>query len=105
MRPALTILAGGLATALLVSGIRDETVAAPIVEERISLQCLTPFDAAELVRRRLADQDILVTINPNIEPGLLRIRATPTLLREAKELLANRDGAAASACLFPRATA
>lgn len=103
MRPLLTLVAVSLALALLLSGVRDSASAPAIVEERVSLQCLTPVDAAELVRHRLADENILVTINPNVEPGLLRILATPTLLKEAKDLLAIHDGAGSFACLLPRA--
>lgn len=105
MKTGLALLSGGLATALLLSGVRDTSMPLSIVEERVPLRCLTPVDAAELVRHRLADQDIMVSFNPNIEPGLLRIMATPSLLRAAKELLANHDGTGSSACLLPRALA
>ncbi|HWA16573.1 MAG TPA: hypothetical protein VG817_09070, partial [Gemmatimonadales bacterium] len=61
MRPFLLLASVSLAGSMLLGGMRDTIMSPAIVEEQVSLRCLTPVDAAELVRHRLADAGIRVT--------------------------------------------
>ncbi|HEY0023326.1 MAG TPA: hypothetical protein VGB24_10465 [Longimicrobium sp.] len=73
----------------------------PTIEEAIVLRCLAPGDAAELVRPVLQDRSSRVLVNPAHAPRVITIRATPALLRQAKAVLAEHEGAGSGTCAVP----
>ena len=93
------LAAAGTAALLLVLGVRLVSPApAMTVEEALMLRCLTPGEAAELVRPLLRDGQSTVEYNPVHAPRVLTIRGTPDVLERAKALLAERERAGSSAC-------
>ena len=76
----------------------------PIVEEAILLRCLSPGEAAELVRPLLGLRSNSVVYSPAHAPRVLTIRATPAQLQKVKSVLEKHEGAGAPTCA-PRSTA
>jgi hypothetical protein len=70
---------------------------APIIEEAILLRCLTPGEAAELIRPllRLRSNTIVSAADA---PRVLTIRATPAQLQTVKSVLDKYENAGSSAC-------
>jgi hypothetical protein len=94
------LTAGVLATGWPRSGAN--TLPAPgTVEEGVVVRCLTPGEAAELVRPLLSDPVSSVQFNPTLAPRVLMLRSTPEKLARAKALLTEQDGAGACAAPAP----
>jgi hypothetical protein len=70
----------------------------PMVEEAIVLRCLSPGEAAELVRPLLRLRTNTVVYSPTHAPRVLTIRATPAQIQNVRSLLDRREGAGAPAC-------
>jgi hypothetical protein len=107
---ALTVAVAALVTAYSLARSQpapagDAAVpGAPIVEEVILLRCLSPGEAAELVRPLLRLRSNSVVYSPAHAPRVLKIRATPAQLQNVKSLLEKYEGAGAPSCA-PRPTA
>jgi hypothetical protein len=97
---ALAFAAGAL---LLFLG-RVTTVASappgpPLVEETVLLRCLSPGEAAALIRPVLALRtDGTVLYRPERAERVLIIRATPEQMRRAKAVLEEHEGVGSAAC-------
>ena len=74
-----------------------EPALAGMVEESIILQCLTPGEAAVLLRPVLRDGASTVTAS-RTAPRVLTIRARPAGLEQAKQVLAEHERSGTTAC-------
>lgn len=73
----------------------------PVNAEAILLRCLSPSDAAELVRPLLTLPTNSVLINPEQAPHVITIRATRAQLRRVKSLLRKSDDGDGQVCAAP----
>ena len=71
---------------------------APVVEESILLGCLSPGEAAEMVRPLLTLPSNTIVISPERAPRVLTLTATPTQLEEVKAMLSKVEDPASQAC-------
>ena len=71
------------------------------VEEGVPVRCLTPGEAAELLRPLLSDRVSSASFNPKLAPRVLIMRSTPEKLARAKALLTGNDVGGAGACATP----
>ncbi len=94
------VLAALLAIGTLYVGRRvTPTVAsAGTVEEAFLLRCLTPGEAAELVRPILSLSTNTVVYSPDHAPRVLTVRATPEQLRNVRSVLERHEGTGSGAC-------
>lgn len=102
---AAVLLAVG---ALAATGQRtraDPSPAVPTVEEAILLRCLTPGEAAELVRPLIQEHASVLTVRPTTAPRVLTVRTTPAAMQRVKALLAEHERASAGACTVPQSPA
>ena len=72
--------------------------AVPLVEEAILLSCLSPGEAAEMVRPLLTLPSNTIAISPERAPRVLTLTATPTQLEEVKAMLSKVEDPASHAC-------
>jgi hypothetical protein len=72
--------------------------AAPMVEEAFVLRCLSPGEAAELVRPLLHLRTNTVVYSPTHAPRVLTIRATAAQIQNVRSVLDQHEGAGAPAC-------
>jgi hypothetical protein len=73
-------------------------VATSVAEQSFVLRCLSPREAARLVRPLLGENGVTL-ITPAQAPRVLTIRGTPAQLRDAKALLDKQDAAGSAACV------
>ncbi|MGI9077636.1 MAG: hypothetical protein ACR2G6_09945 [Gemmatimonadaceae bacterium] len=71
---------------------------APIVEETILLRCLSPREAAELIRPLLALRSNSVVHSSEQLSRLLTVRATQAQLQNVKSVLEKYEGAGSPTC-------
>jgi hypothetical protein len=71
--------------------------AAPIVEEAFLLRCLSPGQAAELIRPLLRLAENSVVYSSEHAPRVLTVGATPAQMRDVRSLLDRYEGPAACA--------
>lgn len=77
----------------------DIHVAPPrLIDETIVLQCLTPDEAAELIRPVLNLRENRVVIRPTQNTRLLALSATAVQLQQVKTLLAPYEAAGSPTC-------
>ena len=110
-RRALTLAAVALIMAGMVGVLRErggavaaEVAPARLVEEAIVLQCLTPGEAATLLRPILRDGSATIRSSPSSAPRVLTIRAPQPSLEQAKKLLADHESSGSAACGLPTDT-
>ena len=101
---AALIAAGALWVSQRAQAGEAEVAGGPIVQEAILLRCLSPGEAAELVRPLLSLRSNSVVYSPAHAPRVLTIRATPAQLQKVKSVLEQYEGAGAPTCA-PRSTA
>ena len=95
------ILAGALTIARQQAPAGEATQGgAQIVEETILLRCLSPVEAAELIRPLLSGTNAVVS-NPSSAPRLLTVRATPAQLQNVKSVLEKYESAPSATCASP----
>ena len=70
----------------------------PIVEEAIQLRCLSPGEAAELIRPLLQLRSNTVVYSPANAPRLIVIRATVAQMRSVRSLLEKHEGVGSPTC-------
>lgn len=98
------LLAAALITVLVIGALAvtrpwaSAGVGPPVVEEAFLLRCLSPGEAAELVRPLLGLRTNTVVISPEHAPRVLTIRGTPDQLREVRALLDRYEAAGSAAC-------
>ncbi len=103
-RPRMWALASGVAALIVVSTyavgrtLVPANAAVPMVQESILLRCLSPGEAAELIRPLLDLRTNTVVYSPAHAPRTLTIRATPTQIRSVRSALEQNDGGESSAC-------
>jgi len=73
----------------------------PVVEEAISLRCLSPGEAAELIRPLLQLRSNTVVYAPARAPRVLTVRATAEQLQRVKEVLEKYESAGSATCGTP----
>jgi hypothetical protein len=100
---AAAIGLAGLVAAGALAVTRERTTPgafsqAATVEEAFLLHCLSPTDAAELIRPLITDRSTHVVIAPAHAPHVLTVRATRARLQQVRALLERSDGAGAPAC-------
>jgi hypothetical protein len=69
----------------------------PIVEEAVLLNCLSPAEAAEVIRPILDEQTTIV-VSPDRAPRVITIRATPAQMERVRSVLDRYEGAGSTAC-------
>lgn len=101
---ARVVLVAALIAAGAFAVIRSRTptdavagAAAPMVEEAFVLRCLSPGEAAELVRPLLHLRTNTVVYS-RTHPRVLTIRATPAQIQNVRSVLDQYEGAGAPAC-------
>lgn len=103
-RPRTWALAAGLAAligagALAVTQTRVPAgAAAPVVEEAFLLRCLSPGEAAELIRPLLTLPTNGIVYSPAHAPRVLTVRATPAQIQNARSVLDRYESAGSPAC-------
>ena len=95
---AVLLVGGGLAVERSQPAAESYTGAA-MVDEAILLRCLSPGEAAALVRPLVPLRANAITINPTRAPRILNVHATPAQLRELHALLDRYEGAGSAACV------
>jgi hypothetical protein len=75
----------------------------PMVEEAVLLRCLTPGEAAELIRPLLRLPENRIVASPEDAPRVLTVRGTPAQLQQVKSKLDELQDAGSPACA-PRPT-
>jgi hypothetical protein len=70
---------------------------AAIVKERFQLQCLSPEQAAEVLRQR-HDPSTGFSIRPDSPLGIINVEAPPAAMEQVRALLARYDTPAESQC-------
>jgi hypothetical protein len=103
---AAVILAVGALAALrqrLLPG-GDAVPSVATAEEAILLRCLTPGDAAELVRPLVQDRASSVRFSPAHAPHVLTVRTTPAQLERVKARIADYESAGTVTCTPRSAT-
>jgi hypothetical protein len=83
------------------NSVAVEAISARTVEESVLLHCVTPDEAAEIVRPLLQNPWNTIVINPESSPGRVRIRGRTFELSRAKTELAKYDGDGSAACPVP----
>lgn len=73
----------------------------PIVEEAFLLRCLSPIQAAELIRPVLRDRNN-ATIYAGNAPGIVRVRVTPQDMQRARSVIDKYEAPGSPACTVPR---
>lgn len=103
---AVLIAIGALAYSRQRAPVGEAAVpGAPIVEEAIRLRCLSPGEAAELIRPLLSLRANRIVYSPAQAPRVLTIRATPAQMQNVRSVLEKYEGAGSPACaLRPTAT-
>jgi hypothetical protein len=76
--------------------------AAPMIEETIVLRCLSPEEAAELVRPLLSLRSNTLVISPARASRVLTIRATPAQIQNVRSVLDQNEGPESPACATRR---
>ena len=95
---ALTVLAT-LAFAWHVAPAADPMApGGPMLEEAIVLRCLSPGEAAEVVRPHLRLRTNIVVSAPAQAPRVLTVRGTPAQLEHVKAVLGEHERAGSPAC-------
>jgi hypothetical protein len=97
---ALVFAAGALILFLgRVTTVASAPPGPPMVEETVLLRCLSPGEAAALIRPIFALRtDGAVLYAPQRAERVLIIRATPSQLRRAKAVLEEYEGVGSAAC-------
>lgn len=96
-----------LASLVTLAAIRRRSVsdvqAAPsrLIDEAIVLQCLTPDEAAELIRPVPNLRQVRVVIRPAQAPRLIALTATAVQLQQVKALLAPYEAPGSPTCATP----
>jgi hypothetical protein len=99
----LAFTSGVIAVLVAISGIAVTRTPAPAgvgdptVEQAFLLRCLSPGQAAVLVRPLLDLPTNTVVVSPNA-PGVLTVRGTPAQLGRVRALLDGYDGPGGPAC-------
>lgn len=70
----------------------------PMVEEAIVLRCLSPGEAAELIRPLLGLPANSIVYSPARAPRVVTIRATPAQIQEVRSVLDQHESAGSPAC-------
>jgi hypothetical protein len=83
--------------ALVPSGVAAQA-AAPMIQEAFLLRCLSPGEAAELIRPLLDLRTNTVVYSAAQAPRVLTIRATPAQIRNVRSALDRYEGAGSPAC-------
>ena len=89
--------------AFAVAAVRARPVSGPLagppmVDEAILVRCLSPGEAAALVRPRLQLPANTILVNPTHAPRILTLHATPAQLREVHALLDQYERSGSAAC-------
>ncbi|MBL0170521.1 MAG: hypothetical protein IPP90_07275 [Gemmatimonadaceae bacterium] len=95
-----------LATTVFVAMIVVPRLVIPVPstsEESILLRCLTPGEAAELIRPVLNEDGATIVVRSAQAPRAITIRATPAGMQKAKATLDMFESAKAPACAIPPA--
>jgi hypothetical protein len=92
------IAAGALAVSHRAPAGEAAVPGAPMVDEAIVLRCLSPGEAAELIRPLLRLRSNTVVYAPAHAPRVLTVRGTPAQLRHVKAVLEKYEGASSPAC-------
>jgi hypothetical protein len=92
---AALIAAGALA---VIQTRAPAGTAAPMVEEALLLRCLSPGEAAELLRPLLPLSTNSVVYSPAHAPRVLTIRATAAQRQKVRAVLDQYEGAGSAAC-------
>jgi hypothetical protein len=97
---ALVFAAGALILFLgRVTTVASAPPGPPLVEETVLLRCLSPGEAAALIRPLFGLRtDGVVLYAPQRAERVLIIRATPSQLRRAKAVLEEHEGTGSAAC-------
>ena len=72
--------------------------AVPMVEEAIQLRCLSPGEAAQLIRPLLQLRSNTVVYSPANAPRLITIRATVAQMQSVRSLLETYEGVGSPTC-------
>lgn len=106
-RPFVAVLLG-LAAFVGYAGLRravpvDSAAAAavPVVEQAFLLRCLSPGEAAELIRPLLQLPANTIVHSPARAPRVLRVRGTAEQMVSVKALLDKHESAGSAACATP----
>lgn len=70
----------------------------PMVEEAILLRCLSPGEAAELIRPLLGLRTNTIVYSPAQAPRVVTIRATPAQIQEVRSVIDQHESAGSPAC-------
>ena len=97
----VTVSTYGVSRVIVPSGPAVE-IGAPMVEEALLLECLSPGEAAELIRPLLRHPSNTVVASPQHAPRVLTIRGTPTQLRDERSLLQRHETPGTAACATGR---
>lgn len=107
-RPRMTALAVGVVALIAVGALAvargsapagaATLAAAPIVEEALLLRCLSPGEAAELIRPLLQLPTNSVAYSPARASRVLTIRATSAQMQRVRSMLEQYEGAGSAAC-------
>lgn len=92
-RPQMWALGVGIAALIAAA-----PAAAPMVQEAFLLRCLSPGEAAELIRPVLGLRTNSVVYSPAHAPRVLTIHATPAQIRNVRSVLDRYEGAGSPAC-------
>jgi len=110
-RPFVAVLVG-LAAFVGYAGLRRATpvdnasaAAVPVVEQAFLLRCLSPGEAAELMRPLLQLPTNTIVHSPARAPRVLRVRGTADQMTSVKALLDKHESAGSAACALPPAPA
>jgi hypothetical protein len=96
---AASIAVGGLALSRMLLPAEAAVRSAPAtVEEAILLRCLSPGEAAELIRPLLRDRHASVVISPARAARVLTVRATPEQMQRVRAALDRYEGTGSPAC-------
>jgi hypothetical protein len=105
VKPLLAMSVGLIVAGMLVMGrvfSPARPASPPMAEEAITLRCLAPAEAADMVRPMLALQTNTVWYSAERAPHVINVRATPEQIQRVKALLDERERASSPACVTPR---
>jgi hypothetical protein len=85
-------------TRVFTSPAQHAVPAAPMAEEAIVLRCLSPDEAADLVRPMLQLRENSIVARAGETSRVLTVRGTPAQLQQVKSLLDQQQVAGSPAC-------
>lgn len=107
-RPLVAVLLGLAAFASMaffraITPAGDAAATVPVVEQAFLLRCLSPGEAAELIRPLLQLPTNTIVHSPARAPRVLRVGGTAEQLVSVKALLDKHESAGSAACATPPA--